>query len=331
MPLRLSFNPASPETSLGDDPLPHPSSEDVASSSRNASNFNLSHELAHAFQTPSYHDIRSRLLVTDPTQEQLELFLSQELKPNKESVQEALTHAKKTTLTNLVSTYFQHSENATRLCLNLYQNVHNARHHLYTPLLELFNVLPGDSHVPIDKSQCNLAFDVFLKLDTFENPFPSPENHIFQETQSCFSQLKHKLDTRLRKSKSRVRLLHHATAGPLCSPYLPHSFKKKEITNISQLNVAAKGTFVLDKDLDTIDRLVSRLHAGIESDKLLFRHGLDRGRDVYSVQVFLKQLRKSHVSHTHQLEELVDHICRWFTNVNRSRSSLLKEMHIPGT
>ncbi|XP_010487873.1 PREDICTED: UPF0496 protein At3g19330 [Camelina sativa] len=347
MPHCLSFNQASPEASLGDDPLPHPSLESgVASTSRNEASitsptFNLSRELAHAFQTPSYHDIRSRVHVIDPTQHlhhhhqhvqpNIELLLSQVLQPNKECVQESLRHAKQTTLTNLVSTYFEHSEKATRLCLNLYQNVHSARHHLYTPLLELFSIFPCDSHATIDESLCNLAFDVFLKLDTFENPFSSPESYSFQETQLCFSQLKHKLDRRLRKSRSRVRLLHRATAGPLCSPYLPHSFKKKELTNISQLNAAAKGTFVLNKDLDTIDRLVSRLHTGIEYDKLFIRLGLERGRDLHSIQEIAKQLRKSHLNLTHQLKDLEDHICLWFTNVNKARSLLLKEIHLPRT
>lgn len=337
MPHCLSFNQASP----GDDPLPHPSSLDSlpSSSTNNASNpsptFNLSRELAHAFQTPSYHDIRSLVHVVDPPahlpnqpdiNDRTELLLSQVLQPNNECVQEALSHAKPTTLTHLVSTYFQHSESATRLCLNLYQSVHTARH-LYTPLFDLFHILPVDSHA-IDESLCNLAFDLFLKLDTFENPFSSPESHSFRETQQCFSQLKHKLDTRLRKSRSRVRLIHHATAGPLCSPYLPHSFKKKELTNISQLNAAAKGTFVLNKDLDTIDRLVSRLHTGIEYDKLFIRLGLERGRDVYSVQEILKQLRKTHLNLTHQLKDLEDHICLWFTNVNKARSLLLQEIHL---
>ncbi|XP_020888074.1 LOW QUALITY PROTEIN: UPF0496 protein At3g19330 [Arabidopsis lyrata subsp. lyrata] len=373
----LSFNPASPEVSLGDDPLPHPSIESgEASTSRNDASiqsptFNLSRELAHAFQTPSYHDVRSRVhVVVDPTQHHhqyiqpdIELLISQVLQPNKECVQEAIRHFKQTTLTHLVSTYFQHSENATRLCLNLYQNVHSARHHLYTPLLDLFNSFPGDTHAAIDESLCNLAFDVFLKLDTFENPFSSPESHSFQDTQLCFSQLKNNLDRRLRKSRSRVRLIHHATAGsalcldaavvavaasaaviashalpilvvvagPLCSPYLPHSFKRKELTNICQLNAASKGTFVLNKDLDTIDRLVSRLHSGIEYDKHLIRLGLERGRDLHSIQEIVKQLRKNNLNLTHQLKDLEDHICLWFTNVNKARSLLLKEIHLPRT
>ncbi|XP_010466056.1 PREDICTED: UPF0496 protein At3g19250-like [Camelina sativa] len=348
MPHCPCFMPASQEASLGDDSHPHPSTEGVASST-----FNLSRELAHAFQTPSNNDRRSRLLEIDPTPENLELFLSQELKPNKERVQEALKDAKQTPLTQLVSTYFQHSEDATRLCLNLYQNVHSARFHLYTPLLELFSGDPA-----IDESFCNLAFDVFLKLDTFENPFSSPESFSFRDIKLCINQLKDKLDTRLCKSKSRVRHLHYATAGsalclvtavtasavviayhalptllvvagPLCSPYLPLSFKRKELTNISQLNAAAKGAFVLNIDLDTIDCLVSRLHMGIKNDKLLIRLGLERGRDMYSIQEFVKQLRKSHVNQTHQLDVLVAHICRSFSNVNKFRSLLLNEILTP--
>ncbi|XP_019058917.1 PREDICTED: UPF0496 protein At3g19330-like isoform X3 [Tarenaya hassleriana] len=314
--------------------------------------------------------MRSLFHESDPTLDHLqfqqddgdrtELLLSQVLQPNRECVEEALSHAKQTSLTQLISTYFQHSEDATSLCLNLYQSVHSARE-LYRPLFDLLDILPIDPHA-INESHCNLAFDIFLKFDSLDNPFPCPESHNFRETQQCFSLLKQQLDTRLRKSRTRVRLLHRATAGsaiflvaavvgvtasaaviashalptlvvagPLCSAYLPHSFKKKELANISQLNAAAKGTFVLNKDLDTIDRLVSRLHMGIENDKLFVRLGLERGRDIYPIQEIVKQLRKSHLNVTHQLKDLEDHICLWFTNVNKARSLLLQEIHLHRT
>ncbi|XP_010550241.1 PREDICTED: UPF0496 protein At3g19330-like isoform X2 [Tarenaya hassleriana] len=330
----LSFKAAS-SGPINGDPLPQTSPANSATSTT----VNLSRELAHALQTHSYNEMRSLFHESDPTLDHLqfqqddgdrtELLLSQVLQPNRECVEEALSHAKQTSLTQLISTYFQHSEDATSLCLNLYQSVHSARE-LYRPLFDLLDILPIDPHA-INESHCNLAFDIFLKFDSLDNPFPCPESHNFRETQQCFSLLKQQLDTRLRKSRTRVRLLHRATAGPLCSAYLPHSFKKKELANISQLNAAAKGTFVLNKDLDTIDRLVSRLHMGIENDKLFVRLGLERGRDIYPIQEIVKQLRKSHLNVTHQLKDLEDHICLWFTNVNKARSLLLQEIHLHRT
>ncbi|XP_010550242.1 PREDICTED: UPF0496 protein At3g19330-like isoform X4 [Tarenaya hassleriana] len=203
----LSFKAAS-SGPINGDPLPQTSPANSATSTT----VNLSRELAHALQTHSYNEMRSLFHESDPTLDHLqfqqddgdrtELLLSQVLQPNRECVEEALSHAKQTSLTQLISTYFQHSEDATSLCLNLYQSVHSARE-LYRPLFDLLDILPIDPHA-INESHCNLAFDIFLKFDSLDNPFPCPESHNFRETQQCFSLLKQQLDTRLRKSRTRV-------------------------------------------------------------------------------------------------------------------------------
>ncbi|XP_021895655.1 UPF0496 protein At3g19330 isoform X2 [Carica papaya] len=330
--INLTLDP--PPGSQGNSPEITPSS-----STQPSPVLNLTPEYTLSFQTNSYNEMWSRIHAYDPDEhqsDQLEIHyedgdqhrlkLSQVLQPNRQCVEEALRYAKHNTLTRLISSYFDHSENTTNLCLLLQHCVPRARH-LYRPIDMLLDVLPHDLD-SITQPQCNWAFRVFLEFDRLDNPFPCPGSQDFHEMRSCFSQLRQQLDRRLQKSKSRVRILGRATAGPLCSAYLPRAFKKKELAHISQLDAAAKGTYVLNNDLDTIDRLVNILYSEIEGDKGLIRLGLERGDDKYAIQEIVKRFRKSHVSFIHQLKDLEEHICLCFNTVNRARSLLLQEVSL---
>ncbi|KAG1363907.1 hypothetical protein COCNU_11G007340 [Cocos nucifera] len=88
---------------------------------------------------------------------------------------------------------------------------------------------------------------------------------------------------------------------------------------MAQLDAAARGTYVLNNDLDTIERLVARLHETVESDKKLVRLGLERGRGQHHpIEEVVRQLRKNHPSFLHQL--------RTSTSTSAS-SSPLSTMH----
>ncbi|KAJ7976308.1 UPF0496 protein [Quillaja saponaria] len=282
--------------------------------------------------------------------------LSQMLHPDRECVEEALRHAKPNNLTRLVSIYFDHSETTSHLCLQLYQSVNRARA-MYAPLYDLLDLLPVETN-SISQSQCDRAFEGFLQFDRHDNPFPPADSHNFNDMRRCFSQLKQQLDHRLHKSRSRIRFLRRATNGyalcligttvgvvvtaaaitthalvalvacPFCPAYLPRpkATKKKELARLAQLDAAAKGTFVLNNDLDTIDRLVARLNTVVEGDKLLIRLGLERGRDKHPIQEVIKQLRRNQENFLHQLNDLEEHICLFFNTVNRARSLLLQEI-----
>ncbi|CAL5387301.1 unnamed protein product [Camellia sinensis] len=338
------------------------------SSAQRAPTVNLIDEYTLATQSKSFSEIWSIIHPSDPSYENpdsghtdahcAEQLLAQILNPSREWVQEALKHARPNTLTHLVSAYFDHSENTSHLCLILRDSVHNA-HSLYCDLHKLLDVLPLDTDSnSLSQSQCDTAFDVFLQFDHFNNPFPNPESRNFQDMRRCFSQLKQQLHRRLRKSRSRVRLLQSATtcsaicligsvvgvaisvvaiashavvaivAGPLLPAFLPSKISKKELAHVAQLDAAARGTYVLHNDLNTIDRLVKRLYAGVEDDKLLIHLGLARGRDRHPIHEVAKQLQKNHRNFLSQLKDLEEHICLCFAAINRARSLLLDEIRL---
>ncbi|KAK3412922.1 hypothetical protein EUGRSUZ_I01580 [Eucalyptus grandis] len=227
---------------------------------------------------------------------------------------------------------------------------------MYSPLVELLEVLPLDAD-SFTQSQCNRVYEVFVQFDRHDNPFPSPDSHNFIEMRSCFSELKQQLDHRLQKSKSRVKFVRHAITGsaiclcgtvvaavvsvigvtahaliafvsaPCLTAYLPQDkFSKKELAHAAQLDAAAKGTYVLNNDLDTIDRLVDRLYAAVEDDKLLIRIGLERGTDNNPILEVVKHLRKNNAKFLVELKELEDHIYLCFNMINRARKLLLEEI-----
>ncbi|KAE9445608.1 hypothetical protein C3L33_22494, partial [Rhododendron williamsianum] len=322
------------------------SAEDTPSSSAQPSpTINLTSEYTLAIQTTSYSEIWSRIHPNDPSYEghlgegealEEHQSLEQILNPSRECVDKALQHARPTTtLTHLVSTYFDHSENTSHLCLILHDSVRRARL-TYRNLHNLLDVLPLDSDPnSLTQSQCDWAFDIFLKFDRLDNPFPCPDSHNFRDMRHCFSQLNDQLHRRLCKSRSRVRLLRRATTcstvcliGPLLHAVLPSKITKKEMVHMAQLDAVAKGTYVLHNDLDTIDRLVERLYTAVEGDKFLIRLGLERGNDRHPIHEISKQLQKNHLNFLSQLMDLEEHICLCFAAINRARSLLLEGIHL---
>ncbi|XP_024017820.1 UPF0496 protein At3g19330 isoform X2 [Morus notabilis] len=330
-----------------------------ASSAHSSPAVNLARrEYSLALQSNSYNEIWTTIRehhVDDhhhhqQQQEGQVLLLERVLQPNRECVEAALRHAKPNALTRLVSAYFDHSENTTHLYLLLHRCLFQARA-LYAPLHALLGLLPSDDSPSLSQSQCDRAFNVFLQFDTAENPFPSPDSQNFDHIHGCFSQLKQQLDHRLRNSRSAVRLFCRASAGsyvcsiaitaitvsvrtlaalvagPSCAalPPPPPRLVHKEVAQMAQLDAAAKGTYVLNSDLHTIERLVARLHAAVDGDKLLVRLVLESGKDRHPIQEVLKQLRKNHQSFLHQLKDLEEYICLCFNTVNRARATLLRQ------
>ncbi|KAK8489606.1 hypothetical protein V6N13_024019 [Hibiscus sabdariffa] len=339
-----------------------------SSTSQISPSFNLSGEYIRALQTTSYNEIRSRIedqvhienaIDTEGMEDSSQLRISQVLHPDRESVHQALRHTDpKATLTRLVSTYFDHSEDISTLCLRLYQCVSRARE-LYAPITELLQVFPSDLN-SISLPQCDWAYDTFLQFVSLDNPFPSRDSDNFKEMHRSFSQLKEQLEQSLHKSQSRGRILHRVTtwsaicligtvvgvavtavvisthalaaivglfATPLCPICVPQHAKKKHIARTAQLDAAASGTFFHIKYLDTIVCLVEWLYDSVEQDKKLIRIGLERGREIYPIHVVVEHLNKNYSKIFDQLNELEEHICLCFKDVNESRAKLLKEIH----
>ncbi|KAG9456590.1 hypothetical protein H6P81_001098 [Aristolochia fimbriata] len=320
-------------------------------SSQASPTVNLTREYTLAVQTSSYNHIWTTIHAEGQAQLASAQVVGQVLQPDRDSIREVLQQARPSNLTRLVSSYFDNSEHTSHLCLLLHRSVDRART-VYRPIGDLTEMLPTHH---LTQSQCDWAFDILAEFDSQENPFPSSDS-IFHEMRECFTELKQQLDRRLHKARRQVNIVRcttkssaicllgtcigaivssivlavHALPALVAAPllvFIPDGLLKKQLDHIAQLDAAAKGTYVLNNDLDTIDRLVARLHATVESDKLLVKLGLERGRDRFPIQEVVKQLGKNHPNFLHQLKDLEEHVCLCFATVNRARGLLLQEIH----
>ncbi|CAN6248477.1 unnamed protein product [Urochloa humidicola] len=278
------------------------------------------------------------------------------LRPEEEVVERALADAPDTELTRLAADYFRSTHHASLHCLSLRRALRRARA-LYGPITDLLALVPRAPQLAVQHRDC--AFDAFLLFDQMPNPFPAPAAG-FQGMHRSFAGLKNHLDLRLLSVRRRRRWLRCAKRGsgicliacatgaaiaglllavhaitallataPVCaasgSSCCPLAASMKRLQkHMDRLDATARGTYVLNNDVDTIERLVGRLHATVESDKMLIRLGLERGRGQHhTIEEVVRQLRKNHPSLLRQLADLEEHICLYFAAVNRARLLLV--------
>ncbi|KAL7087063.1 hypothetical protein ACP275_13G042200 [Erythranthe tilingii] len=94
---------------------------------------------------------------------------------------------------------------------------------------------------------------------------------------------------------------------------------------VDQLDVAAKGAYILNRDFDTISRLVGRLRDEIEHNKTMIELCLERREDRLSFQV-LKEIKKYELGFKKQVEELEEHVYLCLVTINRARAMVVKEI-----
>ncbi|PWA38743.1 UPF0496 protein [Artemisia annua] len=94
-----------------------------------------------------------------------------------------------------------------------------------------------------------------------------------------------------------------------------------------QLDVAMKGTYILNRDFDTMIRLVSRLHDDIERNRRIIELCFERGRgeDKICLQV-LRELEKSDVCYRQQVNEVEEHVYLCLLTINKARALVIKEL-----
>ncbi|CAL1404927.1 unnamed protein product [Linum trigynum] len=286
------------------------------------------------------------------------LFVEHLLDPDQPTVTRVLTSAQiPSSAQSLLAQFFAETADASRACGSLLKDINRVRTRIRT-LRSALNQT-GSTYPP--EKQFRVMLTQLTEFVGSGNPFdrsaPS-STRVRTARANCSELLKPIESIRDRAQTSlrlRSRLKHgsamflvaltasltvivatHALALLVAAPSLVVATASIELVSTgkldkvaSQLDVAAKGTYILSRDLETISQLVARL-----SDELEHMHGtvefwLERGGETWvraAKGEVWRELKKSECGFSQQLDELEEHLYLCFMTINRARNLVVKEI-----
>lgn len=313
-------------------------------------------EYANAFRTESYVEFWTRVIALShadsttcsiPTTANrlpsYRLFVEHLLDPDQPTATRILALSRiRPIYQSILFDYFTQTANASLLCGLLLKDIDRTRvvHRSIKTTLQSLDAT-------------NLA--------NFVNPFVSTASSTtrFRAVQASCSGLLKQLESVRDKTRTKLRLANrlkrgsaiflvaltvsltvfvaaHAIALLVAMPGLiAASVELVSVRSLAretaQLDAAAKGTYILNRDLDTISRLVARVNDELEHMRAMVKFWVERreGRLQASDEV-ARQLKKNDCSFSQQLDELEEHLYLCFMNVNRARNLVVKEIVDPG-
>ncbi|RDX64991.1 UPF0496 protein, partial [Mucuna pruriens] len=269
--------------------------------------------------------------------------------------------SKKPELKNLMFSYFDISAEASLFCSHLLNSINQVQCN-YRFIERALGIM-DDNNDNYDDDSSEKFKQITFELNSFifsNNPFLYLNNHDFKLISDKNSSLLHRLKSMRKRVGRKVKLMtflkktskncvmaitanvvaaHTLTSlimGPKILIFsceslkrkLPHlRFSRRRFLGkvCDQLDLAAKGSYILNKDFDTMSRLVARLYDEIEHDRAMVQFCLDKKDEKFSLQI-VKELKKSDVGFRKLVEELKEHVYLCLVTINRARSLVVEEM-----
>ncbi|XP_059625456.1 UPF0496 protein At3g49070 [Cornus florida] len=256
----------------------------------------------------------------------------------------------------LLYDYFSATAEASLLCGLLLKNIDHTRvkYRSIRSILESLETVRVSSITHLPK--------VLTRLTKFSNSFnpivPTASSpRCFQAVQDTCSELIKRLESSRDKVRAKLRIkkmvkhglaiflvaltasltvvaLGHGLAMLVAAPSImvARLVSTRKLARLSaQLDTAAKGTYILNRDLDMIGRLVARLNDELEHMRATVRFWLKRGEDRFQASgEVARQLKMDDASFRELVDELEEHLYLCFMTINRARNLVMQEILDPG-
>ncbi|KAK9130765.1 hypothetical protein Sjap_011252 [Stephania japonica] len=246
-----------------------------------------------------------------------------------EPEQHIITDMTKTSLLHhLIIEYFDGSFEASKLCGFLLQNIHETRVN-YSAIQRVIrltkrvvvvnnsnnsfddhdNIIPSYSTYHFSKHQ--LAYNIFMELLSFielSNPWASTNPILnFTLIRYKYKSMLNRLTVARDKMEKMVKFMR-------LMRFYDVSMRRVH----KQLDAAAKGVYILYRDLDTIERLTRRLHDEVEHQKAIAALCV-KNKEVIILKEVAREFKMHESCFLKQIGELEEHIYLCFLTINRSR------------
>ncbi|XP_074282265.1 UPF0496 protein At3g49070 [Silene latifolia] len=284
------------------------------------------------------------------------LFVEHLLEPNQPTVTKILgSDPNEPENKSLLSDYFEETANASILCGQLLRDTDQMRAK-YRSLKKTLQSLEN-TQLPSSSNHLETILIQLTKFTKYINPFISSSSSLtrFRAVKSSCSELLKRLELRRAKVQAKLHfrnslkfgsavflvaltttitlvIVTHALATVVAIPgfiygSLGRNSTKQLAKVTAQLDAAAKGTYILNRDLDTISRLIARLHDELEHTRAVVEFWVERSQDFQDqTSEVVRQLRKNDSSFIDQLDELEEHLYLCFMTINRARNLVVKEI-----
>lgn len=314
------------------------------------------------FAYPGAHKSTDRSNAAAPRLPSCHLLVESLLEPDQPTVAKVLAHAGACRAGAddrflLISDFFAETANASLLCGLLLKDIEGMRL-CYRPLKKTLNSMASTGDAFSDGLFQAVA-DHLANLSEAQSPFLALSQRQFQAVQSGSASLQKRLESGRRKAQSRLRLLTRVKRGlavflvaltastsvvgvcvalhvvavalmalPMLLPVPLRLASTRWVARaLAQLDAAAKGAYILSRDLDTIGQLVARLRDEVEHILAMLRFCAERRHErLRPTQEVVRQLKKNVVSLNQQLDELEEHLFLCFMTINKARSLVMKEV-----
>ncbi|CAJ1972289.1 unnamed protein product [Sphenostylis stenocarpa] len=316
-------------------------------------------EYANAFRTESYTEFLTRVLAyskndsssclsrestTSARLPSYRLFAEHLLDPDQPTVTRALSLAHcRPKVHSLLSDYFSHTANSSLLFSHLLKDIDLVRLK-YTALKTILQC------VPTNQIPSPMVITHLTEFSNFSNSFTS-SGQVRAKQYQCFN-LQKRLESSRDKAQAKLQLAAKMKCGSACLVAaitaslvvitISHGLalimampglasmnlgsKRKLAKVAARLDAAAKGSYIVNKDLEMTSRLVARLNDELEYMRRRVKIWVERRENRVEGNDVVQLLKKKHCSFSEQLDELEEHLYLCFMTINRARDLVLSQI-----